>query len=118
MKGVKNYKISVKEYNDTIVFLRKIVRGGANKSFGIEVASLAGIPQEIVNRAKTISLQLEKCNPTQNLAIVDNDSQPDDNFKKDNSLEIISILSDVNMERVSPMVAFDILNDLVQKLKG
>ena len=118
MKGVKNYKISVKEYNDTIVFLRKIVRGGANKSFGIEVASLAGIPQEIVNRAKKISLQLEKCNPTQNLAIVDNDSQPDDNFKKDNSLEIISILSDVNMERVSPMVAFDILNDLVQKLKG
>lgn len=119
MKGVKNYKISVKEYNDSIIFLRKIVRGGANKSFGIEVASLAGIPKEIVDKAKKISTQLEKFNPTQNLAIADIDNKTNEtSFKKDNSLEIISILNDVNMEKISPMVAFDILNDLVQRLKG
>lgn len=57
--GVKNYRVTVKEIGDDIVFLRKIVRGGADKSFGVQVARLAGLPQEVLERAKKILEQLE-----------------------------------------------------------
>ena len=60
LAGVKNYRISVKEIGDTIIFLRKIVRGGADKSFGIQVAKLAGLPDELVERAKKILSELEE----------------------------------------------------------
>ena len=59
LDGVKNYKILVKEYNGDIIFLRKIQEGSANKSFGIEVASLAGVPKCVTARAKKILKQLE-----------------------------------------------------------
>ena len=57
--GVKNYRVTVREIGDDIVFLRKIVRGGADKSFGVQVARLAGLPQEVLERAKQILEQLE-----------------------------------------------------------
>jgi DNA mismatch repair protein MutS len=60
MKGVKNYNILVRERNDQIAFLRKIVPGGADKSYGIQVARLAGMPQEVVGRAKEILSNLEE----------------------------------------------------------
>ena len=58
--GIKNYKINVREIGGSIVFLRKIVRGGASRSFGVEVASLAGVPKEVTDRAKIILKTLEK----------------------------------------------------------
>ncbi len=60
LQGVKNYNIAVKKRGDDITFLRKIVRGGADDSLGIEVAKLAGIPTPVVNRAKEILKQLEE----------------------------------------------------------
>ncbi len=54
LKGVKNYKICVKEIDGNVIFLRKIQEGSANKSFGIEVASLAGVPNEVTNKARKI----------------------------------------------------------------
>lgn len=60
--GVKNYSVSVKEMGSDIVFLRKIVRGGADQSYGIEVAKLAGLPEEVINRAKDILNRIEKEN--------------------------------------------------------
>lgn len=57
--GVKNYRITVREVGDDIVFLRKIVRGSGDKSFGVQVAKLAGIPADVLERAKAILLQLE-----------------------------------------------------------
>ena len=59
IKGVKNYSVSVKEIDDNIIFLRKIVEGGADQSYGIEVAKLAGIPHGVITRAKDILLGLE-----------------------------------------------------------
>jgi len=59
-EGVCNYNVAVREWNDQIIFLRKIVPGGADKSYGIQVARLAGLPKEILDRAKQILLQLEK----------------------------------------------------------
>ncbi|KZL91141.1 DNA mismatch repair protein MutS [Clostridium magnum] len=62
LEGVKNYSVSVKEIGSDIVFLRKIVRGGADQSYGIEVAKLAGLPEEVINRAKHILERIEKEN--------------------------------------------------------
>jgi len=57
--GIKNYCISVKEKGDDVIFLRKIIRGGADGSYGIHVAKLAGVPYAVVNRAKEVLKKLE-----------------------------------------------------------
>ncbi|MEO1273472.1 MAG: DNA mismatch repair protein MutS, partial [Myxococcota bacterium] len=59
LDGVQNFNIAVKEYNDDIVFLRKLVAGPANRSYGIQVGRLAGLPQMVVDRAKVILRNLE-----------------------------------------------------------
>ena len=59
-KGVCNFNVAVREWNDQIIFLRKIISGGADKSYGIQVARLAGLPKEILDRAKEILSHLEK----------------------------------------------------------
>ncbi|MBR2334558.1 MAG: hypothetical protein IKA59_04370 [Clostridia bacterium] len=59
LEGVKNYRVLVSEHNDTIIFLHKIARGGASRSFGIEVASLAGVLKPVVEHAKRIMASLE-----------------------------------------------------------
>jgi DNA mismatch repair protein MutS len=58
-KGVQNYNVAVKEWNDQIIFLRKIQRGAADKSYGIQVARLAGLPDDVIERAKEILANLE-----------------------------------------------------------
>lgn len=58
-KGVKNYNVAVKEYGDKIIFLRQIVAGGSDKSYGIHVAKLAGLPEKVINRANEILENLE-----------------------------------------------------------
>lgn len=58
-RGVKNYNVAVREYGEQIIFLRQIVPGGADKSYGIHVAKLAGLPQEVISRAKDILENLE-----------------------------------------------------------
>ncbi len=116
LDGVKNYKIAVKEIDDNIVFLRKIVRGGANKSFGIEVARLAGVPKAVLDRAKEISQNLEAVNQKLDLNIFkEGKSKAENNTKVAN--EILSILKDVDINRVSPMSAFELLSDIVAKAK-
>jgi len=62
--GVCNFNVAVREWNDQIIFLRKIVPGGADKSYGIQVARLAGLPKEILDRAKDILSHLEAPNGT------------------------------------------------------
>ncbi len=62
--GICNFNVAVREWNDQIIFLRKIVPGGADKSYGIQVARLAGLPKEILDRAKEILAHLEKPNGT------------------------------------------------------
>jgi DNA mismatch repair protein MutS len=57
---LKNFNVAVREWHDSIVFLRKIVEGGTDKSYGIHVARLAGVPKEVIERAKTILTNLEE----------------------------------------------------------
>jgi DNA mismatch repair protein MutS len=63
-KGVCNFNVAVREWNEQIIFLRKIIPGGADKSYGIQVARLAGLPKEILDRAKDILAHLEKPDST------------------------------------------------------
>lgn len=57
---VKNYNMVVKEWGDKVIFLRKVLPGGSNRSYGIQVARLAGFPQEVINRAREVLTNLEK----------------------------------------------------------
>ena len=117
LEGVKNYKINVKEISGSIVFLRKVVRGGANKSFGIEVASLAGLPKEVIKRAKEISKTLEQTDLNKNI-FKEIEASPEQEKRNKNVTEIMGILSDLNIEKMTPLSAFEILNDLITKSKG
>ncbi|MBQ9707156.1 MAG: DNA mismatch repair protein MutS [Clostridia bacterium] len=116
--GVKNYRINVKEYNGSIIFLHKIVRGSANKSFGIEVASLAGVPNDVCTRAKQIVAMLEATSIEHDFDQIDLGSNA---LQKDISAtakEVTAVLRDIDINRVSPIEAFDILNSLVTKVKN
>ncbi len=116
--GVKNYKITVKEINDSIVFLRKIVRGHANRSFGVEVAQLAGVPEEVVDRAKEISANLEKVNQKFDISMFKEDEEKtrqEKNAKIGN--QILSILRDLDINKMSPIESFEVLNDLISRAK-
>lgn len=110
MAGIKNYKIAVKEFNGSVVFLRKIMRGGTNKSFGIEVASLAGVPNKITDRAKQILKQVESG------YIVT--PEFDNGLPNENCSEVERILKDLDLNNLSPVQAFMILSDLVEKVKN
>ena len=115
LDGVKNYKISVKEFNGTVIFLRKIVRGGASRSFGIEVAQLAGVPDDVIERAKEISKGLEQTEMNKTI-VINTSENKDEVIKKDVSYtEIVGILKDIDMNKMSPICAFETLYDLVQR---
>lgn len=115
LQGVKNYKILVKETDDDVIFLRKIVRGGANKSFGIEVARMAGVPKDVLQRAKQISKGLEKLNTKLDIDVLENSVKEKDQSKvKD---EVFRIVKDIDPNRLSPMHAFEILVELSEKVK-
>ena len=120
LEGVKNYKISVKEFNNSIIFLRKIVRGGASRSFGIEVASLAGLPEEVLTRAKDILHILEENDLYKENKItssLDKDYQAKNNQNSKNIKNIIAVLEDLNINNLTPLNAFDVLIQLKNYLK-
>ena len=111
MAGVKNYKIAVKELNGSIVFLRKIMRGGANRSFGIEVAALAGVPREVTDRAKQILKAVERGE-----GAVVRQAESSESEEREYS-EAEKILRETDVNNLSPMQAFLLLSDLVEKVK-
>lgn len=100
--GVKNFCISIKEIGGQLVFLRKIMRGSATKSYGVEVASLAGLPTDIINRAKELMLEFEQ-------------SKTGASGGENN--EIINILKEIDINKLTPLVAFDTLAHLLEKIK-
>lgn len=77
---VKNYCIAVKEKGSDVTFLRRIIRGSADKSYGIHVAKLAGLPQEVVKRAETILIDLENTAPTKEKTIISKDISEENNI--------------------------------------
>ena len=116
LDGVKNYKVTVKEFNGAIVFLRKIARGGANRSFGIEVASLAGVPKEVTTRAKSILKALEKNDIAKGK--VQMDFVEEEVVEEKTLTEVERIISEIDLNTMSPMQAFMLLGDLKDKIDG
>lgn len=126
LDGVKNYRIMVKEKGNEILFLHKIVRGGANKSFGIEVASLAGVPKKVVQRSKQVMLELENMS---NLADGNDllkvaskyNSEPIESIeieeKIDSKDEIREQLNCVDINNCTPIQALNILMELTKLAK-
>lgn len=113
-EGVKNYKVTVRELNGAVVFLRKIARGGANRSFGIEVASLAGVPKEVTKRAKSILKALEQSDIAKGKIEI---AEEEETAPKANLSEVAQILEDTDVNTLSPMQALLLLNDLKEKIK-
>jgi DNA mismatch repair protein MutS len=114
LDGVKNYKVTVRELNGTIVFLRKIARGGAHRSFGIEVAALAGVPKEVTARAKAILKALEKndlLGGKREFAVENEQEEPLAALS-----EVEEIISETDVNTLSPLQALMLLSDLKAKV--
>ena len=111
--GVKNYRVMVKEWENNIVFLHKIARGSANRSFGIEVAKLAGLPNELISRAKEILVERESTGGT----VVASKGTGEKIETNANIAEVINVLKDTDMNNISPLMAFGTLQNLVDKVR-
>lgn len=114
-EGVKNYRVMVKEFQNSIVFLHKIARGSANRSFGLEVAALAGLPKELLQRAKEILALQEAAD--KRVDLTQKQQQHAKSATNANIAEVINMLKELDMNTVSPIVAFGTLQNLVDKVK-
>lgn len=112
LDGVKNYNIAVKKRGDDITFLRRIVPGGADDSYGIEVAKLAGVPNSIIQRAKQILAELESGNPeqTHNTPIVDD--EPQLTLLGAANSPVIDKIKSVDLNTLTPIEAMNLLYEL------
>ncbi len=117
--GIVNYNIAARKRGDNITFLRKIVRGSTDDSYGIEVAKLAGIPNEVIKRAKEILSVVEKSAKSLTLTDKEYDSTEDESvISIDNMIEdqIINELRAIDVNTLSPYEAMMLLFDLKKRL--
>jgi DNA mismatch repair protein MutS len=123
---VKNYNIAVKEWNDEIIFLRRLIEGGTNRSYGIQVARLAGIPASVIARAKKILSNIEKGEHNLNGSPIfagekkaekSNTRKQLDLFRKPEHV-IIEKLQKLDLSKMTPLEALNSLNELKEKAKG
>lgn len=115
LKGVKNYNIAVKKHGDDITFLRRIVRGGADESYGVEVAKLAGLPSGVIRRAKAILKELEETGVTCEVKVVQQPVQLPLGVEEYNG--IIEELKALDVNVLTPIEALGILNDIAGRAK-
>ncbi len=135
MSNVNNYCIAVKECGDDIVFLRKIVKGGADKSYGIQVAKLAGVPDMVIDRAKEIVEQLSDNDITEKVQSIAVDSKSEAKVKKQPKYDevdlaqmslfdtvtdedILKELMEIEVTTLTPLDALNTLYRLQNKLKN
>ena len=114
LPGVKNYNIAVKTRGEDIIFLRKIIPGGADRSYGIEVARLAGLPSTVVNRAKKILRQLEEEAGRPAPAVQAQEDQVSLTALSEG--EVIDQLRRAQVDTLSPLEALNLLYELKKKL--
>jgi DNA mismatch repair protein MutS len=125
LNGIKNYNIAVKEWNDEIIFLRKIVEGGADRSYGIQVARLAGLPKETIERAKEILSNLEssELNEVGEPKIAQSDTAPAERHTRQIDIfttqasPVIKELLDIDTLNMTPLEALNKLHELKKKLQ-
>lgn len=135
MSNVNNYCIAVKESGDDIIFLRKIIKGGADRSYGIQVAKLAGVPDMVIGRAKEIAEQLTNNDIIEKIQSIAPDVKEDIKGKKQKKLDEVDLaqmslfetvtdedvlkeLMDTDVNQMSPIDALNTLYKLQNKLKN
>jgi DNA mismatch repair protein MutS len=111
LKGMQNFSVEVKEWNGQVVFLHRIIKGSADKSYGIHVAKIAGIPNQVIKRAFKILSNLENTNIEPQKA--ENALQPD-LFSQPPS-PILSDLENIEIESLTPLQAFETLKQWKEK---
>lgn len=125
IKGIKNYCISVEEKGEDVIFLRKIIRGGADGSYGIHVAKLAGVPQLVIERASEILEELEEANISKKEQRYKKARKPLDgqldlitykNISRSND-EVLNEIKNMDISKLTPLDALNILYNLQQKVR-
>ncbi len=125
LSGIKNYCITVKEKGEEVIFLRKIIRGGADGSYGIQVARLAGVPLEVIDRAKEILVELDAADVNKNGRSQKTKKQVDGQMdlfaaaaKASLNNEVLEEIKKIDLSRLTPIDAMNILYDLQRKMKA
>ncbi|MBT5348901.1 MAG: DNA mismatch repair protein MutS, partial [Nitrospina sp.] len=125
LPGVKNFNVQVKEWNDEIIFLRKIVPGGTDKSYGIQVARLAGLPKDVLDRAHEVLFNLEQSEFDEVGVPKISHSENSDNKSSAGQLALFSEpenpliqkIKEIDPNQLSPREALEILFELTERLK-
>jgi DNA mismatch repair protein MutS len=123
-KRIRNFNIAVKEWDDKIIFLRKLVPGGTNRSYGIQVARLAGIPSSVIGRSKTILERIENHAPD-GAHVADafsNRQRGDDkpvqlDLFRSSQKEVVEELMRIDVNHTTPLEAMELLHQLQKKLR-
>lgn len=110
--GVRNYNVAVKEWGDEVIFLRKIEKGPADKSYGIQVARLAGLPETVIEKARSV---LEKLEKRESNTLIPRTTQMDLFFTGD---PIVLELLNINIESLTPQKALKRIIELRKKAEG
>ena len=114
LPGVKNYNIAVKTKGENIIFLRKILPGGADRSYGIEVAHLAGLPRQVIDRAKTVLAELEDEAGKPHAPVAEEDQV---SLEALSEAEVIDTLRRTQVDTLSPLEALNLLYEVKKKLQ-
>ena len=115
LPGVKNFNIAARKKKDEIIFLRKIVPGGADQSYGIEVANLAGVPSKVIRRAREILKELESGEHSAPTA-QPREEEDQVSLSSLGEQEVLSTLRSTPLETLTPLQALNLLNELKEKL--
>ena len=134
LSNVNNYCIAVKEKGDDIVFLRKIVKGGADKSYGIQVAKLAGVPDSVIERAKELVQELSDADITETVSEIRSENKVKQKKKPKrydqvdldqmtlldtvSDEDILNELKEIDISVLTPIEALNVLNRLQNRLKN
>ncbi len=118
-KGAQNYTVSVEEWNNEVIFLRKVIKGTADKSYGIYVGKMAGLPEEVIARAEQVLHDLEN----HEIISLDTDNKSKNQTQRfvqpilvfDDSHPVIEELKSLNIDNITPMQAMQILHNLHKK---
>jgi DNA mismatch repair protein MutS len=122
LSGVKNYRVTVKETPTGITFLRKVEPGAADKSYGIEVAKLAGLPNEVIARAREVLLEHESAEHVLSATLAQDSGEAPSNVQLTMftpvSQKIAERLREADLDRLTPLEALTLLHDLKKELKS
>lgn len=116
--GVKNYNIAVKKRGDDITFLRRIIKGCADGSYGIEVAKLAGVPNSVVERAKVVLKELENDGVKAPICTRTEEPEMQMSFGSSNANDIVEKLRKTDVNTLTPIEAMSFLFELTKQAKG